>query len=382
MDWVVVAFTLGLALAARLRRRRRAAMQVAGSNLNVVLRDDSRDAARRARRRAVRRGARRGASGAGLRPAHRRGAALRELPEVARRRSGLQGRARADRSTSVCRSCEYPDDGARTTFANRALARIRRLPGVEAAGVTSDLPFGGDGSSSVIFAEGYVMAPGESVVSPNQPERDPRILRSARRSAETRTALHRRRHPDAPRVVIVDERLAKKFWPNLDPIGRRMFLPATPGGSRQARLRTRTGYRSSASSANVKLQGPDRRRGRARRRLLCPVRAGPDAQHRVSRSGRAGRRSGAASRPPSSGRWPSSIRNCCSTTSSPCRTRRAIAPAASQRRCCCRWRSARVALLLASIGIYGVLALSGRAAHARNRHPDDARQRSRAASCA
>jgi putative ABC transport system permease protein len=30
----------------------------------------------------------------------------------------------------------------------------------------------------------------------------------------------------APRVVIVDEVLAKKFWPDKDPIGRRMYLPS------------------------------------------------------------------------------------------------------------------------------------------------------------
>jgi putative ABC transport system permease protein len=32
----------------------------------------------------------------------------------------------------------------------------------------------------------------------------------------------------APRAVIVDERLAKRFWPNVDPIGRRMYLPDSP----------------------------------------------------------------------------------------------------------------------------------------------------------
>ncbi len=32
----------------------------------------------------------------------------------------------------------------------------------------------------------------------------------------------------APGVVILDERLAQRFWPNADPIGRRMYLPSTP----------------------------------------------------------------------------------------------------------------------------------------------------------
>src|SRR6185436_8416625 len=34
--------------------------------------------------------------------------------------------------------------------------------------------------------------------------------------------------PTSPGVVIVDERLAKRFWPGIDPIGRRMFQPENP----------------------------------------------------------------------------------------------------------------------------------------------------------
>ncbi len=33
---------------------------------------------------------------------------------------------------------------------------------------------------------------------------------------------------DSPRVVIIDEQLAQKFWPNADPIGRRMYKPNSP----------------------------------------------------------------------------------------------------------------------------------------------------------
>jgi hypothetical protein len=72
------------------------------------------------------------------------------------------------------------------------------------------------------------MTPGESVVSPNQLLVTPGYLealrvplRRGRFFADSDTA-------DAPGVVIVDERLAQRFWPNVDPIGRRMYMPRTP----------------------------------------------------------------------------------------------------------------------------------------------------------
>ena len=48
----------------------------------------------------------------------------------------------------------YPDDAALMVDASRALARVRALPGVEAAGISSYLPFSWDGSSSAIIPEG------------------------------------------------------------------------------------------------------------------------------------------------------------------------------------------------------------------------------------
>jgi len=48
------------------------------------------------------------------------------------------------------------------------LDRIRTVPGVTHAGVTSTLPFSGSYSDSVILAEGYQMQKGESLISPSQ----------------------------------------------------------------------------------------------------------------------------------------------------------------------------------------------------------------------
>ncbi len=122
----------------------------------------------------------------------------------------------------------YPDDASVRLFADRFVAAVRTIPGVQSAGLVSTIPFGGDFSDSVILAEGYRMAPGESLISPYRVIASPGYmetlgipLKSGRTFADSDTE-------SAPPVVIVDERLAKKFWPGVDPIGRRMFKPENP----------------------------------------------------------------------------------------------------------------------------------------------------------
>jgi putative ABC transport system permease protein len=123
----------------------------------------------------------------------------------------------------------FPEAGvALRSYTERALARVRALPGVEAAGITSYLPFSWDGSSSVIIPEGYAAKPGESILSPNQLYVSAGYLdalkvpvRRGRLFSDSDTA-------GAPRVVIVDENLAARFWPDRDPIGRRVYIPSKP----------------------------------------------------------------------------------------------------------------------------------------------------------
>jgi putative ABC transport system permease protein len=119
----------------------------------------------------------------------------------------------------------YPDDTALRSYTSRALERIRALPGVEAAGGSSFLPFSWDDSSSVIIPEGYTPSPGESVVSPNQLYVTPGYLEALHVKLRRGRYFTDSDSADGARAVIVDERLAAKFWPNADPIGRRMYMP-------------------------------------------------------------------------------------------------------------------------------------------------------------
>ena len=131
----------------------------------------------------------------------------------------------------------YADANAQIAFRREARLRLRALPGVTVVGLTDSIPFGGNHSDSVIFAEGYQMKPGESVISPSQVSVTPgyfeamatRLVRGRffddRDGAIGPQPVTPGGRPNATRSIIVDETLAKRFWPGQDPIGRRMYKP-------------------------------------------------------------------------------------------------------------------------------------------------------------
>src|SRR5262245_22262436 len=123
---------------------------------------------------------------------------------------------------------KYPDSNDVRSFMKRALDAIRSVPGVAAAGVTTTVPFSGNYSDSVILAEGYQMQSGESLISPRQVIVTPGYFEAMSMQLVRGRFFDARDVASEPAVVIVDERLAQKFWPNQDPLGRRMYLPGNP----------------------------------------------------------------------------------------------------------------------------------------------------------
>jgi predicted permease len=119
----------------------------------------------------------------------------------------------------------YADEKALVAFSNEALRRIRALPGVASAGAGDMVPLDGDHSDSVILAEGYQLKPGESVISPNQVHVSPGYFESLGARLVRGRFFNEHDSATAPRVAIVDEKLAHRFWADTDPIGRRMYLP-------------------------------------------------------------------------------------------------------------------------------------------------------------
>jgi ABC-type lipoprotein release transport system permease subunit len=80
----------------------------------------------------------------------------------------------------------------------------------------------------VIAAEGHAMAQGESLVAPSQLIASPGYFESMRIPIVRGRAFDDRDNAKGAAVVIVDERLARRFWENREPIGRRLYFPEDP----------------------------------------------------------------------------------------------------------------------------------------------------------
>jgi predicted permease len=119
----------------------------------------------------------------------------------------------------------YADDAALRSVTRRVLERVRAVPGVIAAGATTTMPMSGQRSDSVIFAEGYQPAPGESLISPHQIWVSPGYFEAMQTELRAGRLFDDRDVEGNARTIIVDERLARKFWPGQNPLGRHMYFP-------------------------------------------------------------------------------------------------------------------------------------------------------------
>jgi len=116
----------------------------------------------------------------------------------------------------------YNHGAAMMNFWNETLHRVQQLPGVEAAALTIVLPLSGSNTDSSFSIEGREMRPNEP-----GPDEELRII-SPDYFRVLKTALLRGRFfseadkADAPGVLIINDALAKKYWPNEDALGKRI----------------------------------------------------------------------------------------------------------------------------------------------------------------
>jgi predicted permease len=104
-------------------------------------------------------------------------------------------------------------------FQRQALEAVRALPGVAAAGVTSILPFTTANDQGSVVIDGYVTPQGGSPPHAQHRSIDEGYLRALEIPlvAGRNFAAH-----EAESVVIVDQNVADKYWPNGNALGQRV----------------------------------------------------------------------------------------------------------------------------------------------------------------
>jgi putative ABC transport system permease protein len=117
---------------------------------------------------------------------------------------------------------KYKDDNARAAFFADLVQRVKTVPGVQSAAVVNYLPLGGANSSDVFLVEGQPEPKAGE-------ENDGRYRVCTPDYFQTMgiSILKGRPFTDQDRagskpVIIVNETLARRYWPNGDAVGKRM----------------------------------------------------------------------------------------------------------------------------------------------------------------
>jgi len=118
---------------------------------------------------------------------------------------------------------KYADDKAVVRFEREALERIRSLPGVEAAGITSTTPSGG-GFDQAGFQIQDRLIPDTQVPSVDRYEVSPDYFRAMGIPLKRGRLLTEADAAGASPVAVISEMTAREMWPNEDPIGKRIQL--------------------------------------------------------------------------------------------------------------------------------------------------------------
>jgi predicted permease len=128
---------------------------------------------------------------------------------------------------------KFSGAAAQINFYDQVLRQVRATPGVESAGLIDNLPIDDGGSHQPVAVEGQPVVP-----MADQPEVDVRLISPGYFEAMRIPLLRGRELNDAdaagrPPVVFISESMAKRFWPQENPIGKHITLTFYAGVARE-----------------------------------------------------------------------------------------------------------------------------------------------------
>src|SRR6266404_313510 len=117
---------------------------------------------------------------------------------------------------------QYDTPAKQITFLSSTLDRLSNSPGVESAAAAMPVPFSGFGNAASFNIEGRVSPPGDPGPHGNIRAASPRYFETMGiRLIRGRVFTDQDRLGGEP-VAVVDENLAREYWPNQDVVGKRL----------------------------------------------------------------------------------------------------------------------------------------------------------------
>jgi putative ABC transport system permease protein len=124
-------------------------------------------------------------------------------------------------------AAHYPQAHQLLAYQTELLTRMRALPGVEAAAAASSLPLGGVSSNAVIRIAGRAAGEPESVEPAALRVVSPDYFRALGASLLRGRSLSERDTAQTDPVAVINQTLAKRRWPERDPLGEQVLFPTS-----------------------------------------------------------------------------------------------------------------------------------------------------------
>jgi predicted permease len=126
---------------------------------------------------------------------------------------------RTDNVTTAALSLgRYSDQQARTRITG-LMAALRTRPGVRDAGISTQLPFSRNHSDGALQIEGHHPGPGELPPDPDWNVVDPGYFAAMGIPLREGRGFRASDSTDAPAVAVIDEQLARRYWPKGGAVG-------------------------------------------------------------------------------------------------------------------------------------------------------------------
>jgi putative ABC transport system permease protein len=123
----------------------------------------------------------------------------------------------------------YREDTAVRTFIDRLIERVGALPGVESAAAAGQVPMGGNGDQFGVYLEGLEPARGGDAPSAERYSVTPHYFAVMQIPLVRGRLLLPADSASSEPVALVSETAARSLFHGLDPIGRRMKVGSSPG---------------------------------------------------------------------------------------------------------------------------------------------------------